>query len=1060
MLRLVRESIASKISLFITILVMMTASLMGMVFYFGGVSVIVDKKLEREFEKIEISGNQVREIFQSKFSQITQDILFYSQLMATNRHEFISIVNSRASILAFDWLDDKGLPVSDTGSTVREWDNGFVIQSDLKFSLSLLKKGQILRGSIQLLRKKGVVVRPHTPVVSFFCPVFRGAKKVGTLGLTIDLSRLFFDLKQRVGESVDLYLFNKDGDFLYHPNPVRRFGFDLGSRYFVQDEFPVLKEENFLFDINRLKLSRLEIVEKERVLLYSQKFFLNKGKSQYIGVLMTTPRVKVLETLKGVRRQLFILLFLLLVFTAIVGWFFARYLMKNINDITEFAKRYSEGESDLQIDVNSNDEIGTLALNFQGMIRQVNERTKFLRESERNIYEARVQVEQSLVEKNRLLENIRTQKTELESVNKDKDELLAVVSHDLKNPLAVIEASMNVLMEDHNILNNETASDLVRRSKNNAQMALNLITDLLDLARMEGGVKLDFERFKVKDLIIEMIDSYDLKSREKNIRIDTMFENDFEIEADYGRVAQVISNILGNALKFTPDSGEITLRVKSVQGGQRVNGSWNYLYLEIQDSGPGIPVDKRDQIFNKFEQARSQDRKIGTGLGLAISKNICLLHRGDIWVESSEMQGAKFVVTLPRLIDSSLVTGDIEEQINYHLLVVDSDMGLLNSLYRLISKEGYQVIMVKGSEEVLKAIDIRVPDLILLNFDILKGNGADILDQLRANQKTASLPVFVVTEQMDREKVEIIGRAADDLFSIDISLNELNKKIHKILNPSKEKLLGSAVDRRAKTILVVDGEEYYRELISEKLISLRFNVIRAKSGVEALFLLKKYSVALIISDIRMPELDGLTFSKIVAENYGNVPIVLMSSNRVVLPDDLVEKLGVCELISKPLDLEDVERVVVKKLGLYREECLENGRKEWAKENLKVQRELKILMVEDSEDMQVLFKIFFKNEPCEITIVDDGKKGLEIFKNRCFDFVFMDVDMPVMKGDQAVVEMREYERQNALSPTPIIVMTAHNKKEDVDRLLGLGFDSFISKPLNKEKIFFELQKKAA
>ncbi|MDC1175681.1 ATP-binding protein, partial [Bacteriovoracaceae bacterium] len=362
-----------------------------------------------------------------------------------------------------------------------------------------------------------------------------------------------------------------------------------------------------------------------------------------IGFAIFSSYNRILSGLKFIRSQSIAISFLLILLTAFVGWYVVKYLLKNLNTITDSAKRYTQGESDINIKVNSSDEIGTLALTFQGMIRQVNERARVLRKSERTIREARDQAEKALNSKSQLLDDIKRQNEEIETMAKDKDELLAIVSHDLKNPLAIVETSMDILLEEAAVKGNSQIKDLVRRSKTNARYALNLITDLLDLARMEGGIKLDFDVFNVNEMIETILDSLDIKAKEKNISFITNFDGTYNIKADYGRIVQVINNVVGNALKFVPKDGTIKIILEKFESNRKVDGNSSFLRIKIEDNGPGIPKSKLKTIFNKFSQARESDRKIGTGLGLAICENIVGKHTGSIMVESVEGHGATFL---------------------------------------------------------------------------------------------------------------------------------------------------------------------------------------------------------------------------------------------------------------------------------------------------------------------------------------------------------------------------------------------------------------------------------
>ncbi|MCX5712060.1 MAG: HAMP domain-containing sensor histidine kinase [Candidatus Omnitrophica bacterium] len=225
-----------------------------------------------------------------------------------------------------------------------------------------------------------------------------------------------------------------------------------------------------------------------------------------------------------------------------------------------------------------------------------------------------------------------------------KSTFVATVSHELKNPLSIIKASLDNVKDGILGAINLEQKRVLTLCQDVATRMARLISDLLDLHKIEAGM------FQTKrgvcnlaDILEKQVKEFEILLDKKQIKLSkVMLEKEISLWADEGKMMQVVNNLLGNAIKYTPDGGSVTLRVSLLDG---------FIKLECSDSGPGIPADKLDSVFDKFE--RLDTTKEGTGLGLAIAKDIVEMHQGKIWVESSFGAGSKFVVVLPRDLRTS-----------------------------------------------------------------------------------------------------------------------------------------------------------------------------------------------------------------------------------------------------------------------------------------------------------------------------------------------------------------------------------------------------------------------
>jgi len=885
---------------------------------------------------------------------------------------------------------------------------------------------------------------------------------------------------QSTKKNVSNFVADMSGIFIIHQNPLKQMSYQKEIKYFLDKEFKASEFSLFLEDKNQSMFTGIVSYKGEDRELYIKRVSIEDDFSFFVGGNFPGPSGIRFSQFVGRKNSLF--LFLVLILLVIGGGILTRYLLKNLGEITEQAKLFTQGEQDIDIEVKSHDEIGILALTFQGMIRQVNERTRVLRKSERRIRDARDQAEQALSSKSQLLEDLRVQKREIERVGKDKDDLLAIVSHDLKNPLAVVETSMDLILEEERGNLSEVTSDLIRRSKSSARIALNLITDLLDLARLEGGIRLDFERFSIDEVILNVVDSFFLKAREKNITVHIGKTREWEIIADYGRMVQVISNILGNSLKFTPRDGEIRISVKRYETDFTYDGSNSGVEILITDNGPGIPADKIESIFNKFEQARQKDREIGTGLGLAICKNICELHNGDVKVVSIEGEGAAFSIRLPRLIDhANLSQESVASNTSSTILVVNDNEGFRKTLKSILNQSSYSVLEARNGEEMLKLLETGLPSVIVLDYEMPVMNGLQAFKEMQ-RLLPVSVPTIFLGDGLASDDLTWIKKHVGDVLQGQVKEEDILQRIEALISPSSIAVIGSRVDPLKKTVLVVDDEEGIRELLIEDLANSGVNALAAKNGVEALFLLQKYVVDLVVSDIRMSEMDGITLTKIIKRGYPGIDVILVSANIEGISEKVSRNLGIKKLFLKPFEIKEVtEEIVscldgltvqgprvavgaevVNSLKMAREvpEALEATTKSselgLVNEHEQEEIEEKILLVDDSEDMHALFKAILRKERINVIGAENGEEGVRIFKDNKYSAVFMDMNMPVLGGIEAVKLMREYEKITGIKPTKIILLTANSLAVDSDELKS-GFDDYLQKPISKKKIIEVLRK---
>lgn len=260
--------------------------------------------------------------------------------------------------------------------------------------------------------------------------------------------------------------------------------------------------------------------------------------------------------------------------------------------------------------------------------------------TDKNLKDERVKTDLEVERSAVLLAVERTALKETKSALTTREEFVAIVSHDLRNPIGAILSSTEILLEDTSIVGkSDTTKSLIELIQRNAKTSLRLISDILDMERIvEGKLQLQLTKNRIHDLIRESVESFAYAaSAEKILLKIAPVKTGGSLLCDKDRVAQILSNLIGNALKFTPAGGSVTVEVLE---------SPNEVTVSVCDTGPGIPDDQKSRIFERFTQIGNKQRG-GLGLGLYISKTLVESHSGKLWVTSIPGSGCTFWFTLP-----------------------------------------------------------------------------------------------------------------------------------------------------------------------------------------------------------------------------------------------------------------------------------------------------------------------------------------------------------------------------------------------------------------------------
>lgn len=388
-----------------------------------------------------------------------------------------------------------------------------------------------------------------------------------------------------------------------------------------------------------------------------------------------------------------------------------------------------------------------------------------------------------------LEETLRQQTEDLIQANQLKDEFLAIVSHELRTPLNPILGWSQLLTAGK--LDAEKTAQGVEIIQRNAKLQAQLIDDLLDVARiLRGKLALKLTPLNLESIIRSALATVQLTAEAKSIQINTEFEpNIGQVAGDAGRLQQVIWNLVSNAIKFTPESGQVKVSLKRI--GKKAQ-------ILVTDTGQGIDREFLPYVFERFRQAESSSTRNfgGLGLGLAIVRHLTELHGGTVAVSSPGLgQGATFRIELPLINTSTIEQPEKEIALSVkperfgglQVLVVDDELDSLDILTLILQQEGAEVISVTSANEAIEAFNYSTPDLIISDIGMPQVDGYTLITQIRQLPQGKNVPAIALTAYAGEvNKQRSIDAGYQKHLAKPINIDELISVIT-VLLPSKLK---------------------------------------------------------------------------------------------------------------------------------------------------------------------------------------------------------------------------------------------------------------------------------
>jgi len=489
---------------------------------------------------------------------------------------------------------------------------------------------------------------------------------------------------------------------------------------------------------------------------------------------------------------------------------------------------------------------------------------------------------------------------ELRRANVLKSQFLSTMSHELRTPLTRIIGFGSLLLRGRK---GESLSDRQRdnaeRILSSARNLVTLINDILDLSRIEAG-RLDIFRREVdlRELLDALRAELEPQAQARGLYMRVAVDSEPQrVVTDADRLRQVLTNLVGNAVKFTPQGG-VTIRV--TRAGESI-------IVAVQDTGVGIASDQQERIFDEFYQADQSNTRTagGAGLGLTISRRLTALLGGRLTLSSTPHAGSTFSVILPATPQAHAIPGPATGSARMpapgsgRVLVIDDDPEMVVLLERALEGSNYRVFGALSADEgVRKAHEVN-PDAILLDVTMPETDGWRALHRLKRDPEIAHIPVVMHTIVADQ--------------ALGFSLGATDYLVKPVEREQLLTALGRLRPVASGPILVVDDDENIRTLLSAILSEEHIPVAQAASGEEALRLVTQQLPRLIVLDLMMPGLDGFDVLRRLraGAHTRHIPVVVVTAKSLTREEE--------RLLSKEASM------VITKNGLPLEQLLDQVR---------------------------------------------------------------------------------------------------------------------------------------
>ncbi len=727
-----------------------------------------------------------------------------------------------------------------------------------------------------------------------------------------------------------------------------------------------------------------------------------------------------------------------------------------------------------------------LAAELQTQQKELQQTNEQLEQKAQQLAERNVEVERKNQEIEQARRALEEKATELALTSKYKSEFLANMSHELRTPLNSILILGQQLTDNPEGNLSTKQVEFARTIHGAGTDLLNLISDILDLSKIESGtVTVDAEEVFFANLVDMVARPFRHEAETRQLSFEVHVDPNLGrgITTDSKRLQQVLKNLLSNAFKFTAQGG-VRLNVALAPGGWStdhpiLSEAPAVVAFEVTDTGIGIPLEKQKIIFEAFQQAdASTSRKYGgTGLGLAISRELATLLGGEIHLRSAPSAGSAFTLYLPikyvgpnasqaaaalpalgpvaaaHAVSERAIEPIPDDRMDIQpgdaiILIVEDDPHYAKILVDLARDKGFKTLLAMRGDDALNLAKQYQPAAVSLDVFLPDMLGWTVLSQLKQNPLTRHIPVQIVS--LDEDRQHGLARGA---FAF-VNKPTTREGIEQALSRIKE-----FAEPRRKRLLVVEDNQAEQMGIRELLGHDDIEIVNAETGAEALDLLREGQCDCVVLDLRLPDMSGFdVLERMRADtSLAEVPVVVFTGRELTVDEDAQLHTMARSIVVK--GVESPERLLNETaLFLHRVITDLPAEKQQMLERLNSSDEDLVgrtaLLVDDDPRNIFALSSALERRGMKVLTATTGAEAIEIMEETpSLAIVLMDIMMPEMDGYQTIEKIRENEAYRRL---PIIALTAKAMKGDREKCLQAGASDYLAKPVNTEQLLSALR----
>jgi PAS domain S-box-containing protein len=675
---------------------------------------------------------------------------------------------------------------------------------------------------------------------------------------------------------------------------------------------------------------------------------------------------------------------------------------------------------------------------------------------------------------------------ELALASKYKSEFLANMSHELRTPLNSLLLLSRRLAD--NAEGNLTA-DQMESAKvvySSGSDLLGLINEILDLSKIESGkMELTHQEVEPQELATSLLEIFRPAAQAKGLDFQVLLDGGLPatLETDQKRLAQILKNLVSNALKFT-EKGTVTVRFHRPAVATNLHRSGldpaQVLGISVTDTGIGIALAHHKLIFEAFQQADgSISRRFGgTGLGLSISRELARILGGEIQLVSQEGKGSTFTVYLPirRRTEDLPTSANLPKSLqapegktpakptegtphrpfglvpddrdkladeDRSILIIEDDVEFARTLKKHCQGKGFKCLVATSGEEGLELARRHLPKAALLDLGLPGIDGWAVLGSMKQDIKIRHIPVHIVSAQDPSNRSLLQG-----------AIGHLRKP------PSPEELdqvlatIERTTSRKARRVLIVEDDVALRQHTMELVQAKDVQVDQAAGAKEAMEALKASAYDCVILDLGLADMDGLELLKNLSKDptVPLPPVVIYTARDLSREEETKLREFTNSIVVK--DVRSEERLL-DEVSLF----LHRAVRDMPQVQQRIIRQLhstdgalagkKVLLVDDNLRSAFALAKILADNGIKVQKAENGQKALKLLaEDPEVNLVLMDVMMPVMDGYEAIRQIRAQDRFARL---PIIMLTAKAMAGDRDKCLNEGANDYLSKPVDVERL---------